>query len=692
MSNSGTWIKARCGRLDHGGCGLYCLVKDNRIVRIKGNPEDPISIGYVCVKGLSHPERLSHPDRLRMPMKRKGKRGENQWEPISWPEALDFIARNLNAIKDKFGARAVAFCQGMPKGLEHFSLIRLANTFGSPNVVGPQDVCHIPREVSSVHTCGFFPVVDYDDPTECVFLWGSNPNATNEEGVIHRKLLRQLKNGTSLIVVDPRRTEMASRARIWLQLRPGSETALALSVLSAMVEEGLHDTRFTESWTHGFDALVDHLSGFTPEKMQPVTWVSAEKVREAARLYSAAKPAALHWGNGIEQNTSNFDTCRLLVVMMAITGNLDVPGGNLDAGEPPVAPLQDLVRSDLLPGKYSEMISFHHSVVPRFMVVPPSHFSHAVLTGEPYPVRAAYVHCSNPVLAYPDSRKIVDALKALDFLVVSEVFMTPTAALADVVLPAATHFEFNDIGHYGIGHGYILARPKVVDPPPECWPDIKIINELGKALGLEKYWHDNYESILEEVLEPSGLNYAQFTEQGILRAEKRRKKYETSGFRTPSGKVEIALSKAEEMKFPPLPQFEGYPEETSEEYPLILTSSKPAMFLCSSHRRIRKLRNLRPDPIVDLHPDTARALGISDGDEVRIKTPRGDIIQKARLWDGIDPRVVSADHGWWFPESGHESLFLWDRSNLNILTDSSKLGRAFGTPNLRAIACRVEKI
>jgi anaerobic selenocysteine-containing dehydrogenase len=269
--------------------------------------------------------------------------------------------------------------------------------------------------------------------------------------------------------------------------------------------------------------------------------------------------------------------------------------------------------------------------------------------------------------------------------------MTPTAALADLVLPAATQLEFDDIGHYGIGHGYILSRPKVVDPPPECWPDIKIINELGKALGLEKYWYDKYDSILEEILEPSGLTYARFAEQGILRAERKSRKYETSGFLTPSGKVEIVLSRAEEMKFPPLPQFEGYPEETNEEYPLILTSSKNAEFLCSSNRRIRRLRELRPDPILDIHPDTARKLDISDGDEVRIEARMGSIIQKARLWDGVDPRVVRADHGWWFPESGPESLFLWDRSNLNMLTDSSNLGKAFGTPNMRAIACRVEK-
>ncbi len=691
MSSSNQWKKTHCGRMDHGGCGLLCRVEDNRIVQIKGDPEDPVSEGHICIKGLSHPRRLAHPDRLRSPLLRRGERGENRWESIPWSEALALIADRLNEIKERHGARAVAFCQGMPKGLEHFVLIRLANTFGSPNVVGPQDVCHMPREITSMHVCGFFPVVDYDLPTSCVFLWGSNPTATNEEGVIHRKLMKRIKAGSRVIVVDPRRTEMASRADYWLQLRPGSETALALSVLSVIVEERLYDEDFTSSWTHGFDQLASSVLRYAPEKLEEITWVDAGLVREATRLYATAKPAVIHWGNGIEQNVSNLETCRALVSLMAVTGNLDVPGGNLDGGEPPVTSLRSFVQADLLPKKFAEMISFRHKVLPRFMVVPPAHFYRAVIDDDPYPVRGAYIQCANPVLSYVDSREVVRALKYLDFLVVSDLFMTPTAALADVVLPAATELEFNDIGHYGLGHGYILARPRVVDPPPECWPDIKILNELGKALGLGEYWFDDYEEIPEEILRPSGLSYAQFAEQGMLKSERRYRKYLERGFATPSGKVELVLSKAEKMGFPPLPEFEGLPEELTDEFPLVLTSAKPAEFLCSSNRRIEALRKRRPDPVLTVHPDCAREAGIVEGDEVYVTTRRDQIRFKAVLWDGVDPRVVCADPGWWLPETGPENLYSWDRSNFNVLTDGTKLGKAFGTPNLRAIACRISK-
>jgi len=270
--------------------------------------------------------------------------------------------------------------------------------------------------------------------------------------------------------------------------------------------------------------------------------------------------------------------------------------------------------------------------------------------------------------------------------------MTPTTALADVVLPAATVLEFNDIGHYGLGHGYILSRPRVVEPPPQCWPDIKILNELGKALGLGKYWFDDYEEIPEEILRPSGLTYAQFAERGMLKSERRYRKYLEKGFATPTGKVELALSKAEEMGFPLLPEFECLPEELTDEFPLVLTSAKPAEFLCSSNRRIEALRKRRPDPLLTVHPDTARESGIVEGDEVYVITRRGQITFRIHLWDGVDPRVVCADPCWWLPETGPENLFSWDRSNFNVLTDGAKLGKAFGTPNLRAIACRISKV
>ena len=196
MTQDIRWIKTHCGKMDHGGCGLLVGVKDNRIVKVKGDPDGFLNKGYICPKGIASPERLNHPDRLRYPLKRAGKRGEGKWDRISWDEALKEIAENLNNIKEKYGARAVAFGLGMPKGQEHFVLIRLANLFGSPNVVTSQDVCHAPREITGLHTCGFYPVADLHQPSKLVVLWASNITSTNEEGEICSMLLKQLKEGT----------------------------------------------------------------------------------------------------------------------------------------------------------------------------------------------------------------------------------------------------------------------------------------------------------------------------------------------------------------------------------------------------------------------------------------------------------------------------------------------------------------
>jgi anaerobic selenocysteine-containing dehydrogenase len=689
MEKNTQWIKTHCSRMDHGGCGLLVHVVGNRVTEIRGDPDGYLNKGYVCPKGLASADRLTHPDRLRYPMKRAGERGKGKWERITWHEAIQLIAHQLNRIRETDGARSVIFGQGMPKGLDLFVLIRLANLFGSPNVLAIQDVCHAPREVTGIHTCGFYPVVDLHHPSKVIVLWASNLVSTNEEGQISSLLLKQVKNGTQLIVVDPRRTELAEKAKFFLQVRPGSDHALALAFLNVIIEEGIYDKAFVDDWTHGFPELAQQVKRYRPEQMSPVTWVAPDLIRNAARFYATSHPAAIQWGNPIEHTIHTFDTLRGLLCLMAICGNLDVPGGNIHANEPSLMDLGKFVRSDLLPSKRTEMLHASHHTIPRMMTVPPAYFRKAVLEGVPYRVKGAYLQATNPLLTYADSRLTLDALMKLDFLAISEIFMTPTAALADVVLPAATTFEFNDIGHYGIGHGYVLARPKVVDPPEECWPDLKILNDLGKALTPKGLWFDDYEDILEEVLKPSGLTYSQFAEKGYLEGPKRFQKYLLSGFKTPTGKVELRLSTAEKFQLPPLPRFEGLPEEEDPAFPLVLTSCKSRYYLHSSYRWVERLRKYRPHPKAEIHPDTAARHGVRDGDEIIIETRKGAISQVAHVTEKIHPRVINSAYGWWFPEAKPESLYGWEKSNYNILTSVDKLGKAFGTPNLKGLGCRI---
>jgi len=685
-------IKTHCSYMDHGGCGLIVTVRDGSIVKVKGDPDGWLNQGYVCPKGLASPKRLDHPQRLRHPLRRVGERGSGQWERISWDQALEEISTRLDEIRQRDGARSVAFGLGMPKGLDHFGQIRLANTFGSPNLVASQDVCHAPREITGVHTCGFYPVVDFKHPSELVVLWASAVTNTNEEGGICSQLLKQVGQGTKLMVIDPYRSSLADKAELWLPLRPGSDAALALGMINVIITEKLYDAEFVEQHTHGFAELAAQAADYPPERVAAITWLEPEQIRRAARLYASAKPAALAWGNPIEHTNNAFHAARGLVCLMALSGNLDVMGGNICPLEPKIAGLGPYVRADLVPDKRKQMLSAAHGVIPRFMTIPPAFLRRAILEGEPYPVKGFFSMDTNPLMVWADSRLTKRALESLEFFACAELFMTPSAALADVVLPAAASLEFDDIGHYGIGHGFILARPHVVEPPEECRAPMQICCDLGRRLAGEELWPEDYHDMLDMVLEPSGVSWEEFVERGHLQGPQKFRKYAEKGFRTPTGKVELLLSTADKFGLPPLPAWTGFPEETGEEFPLVLTGRKNKVALHSSYRWVEELRKQNPEPITELNPADAARLGIAEGDQVRVSTKQGSIVQKAKLNERVRQGVVYAEHGWWFPEeTDADPLGGWERANFNLLTSAAKLGKEFGTPNMAAIPCKVEK-
>ncbi|MCF8054442.1 MAG: molybdopterin-dependent oxidoreductase [Deltaproteobacteria bacterium] len=683
-------FKTHCARMDHGGCLLSVTVEDNKIVKIAGAKEGFLNKGYICQKGLASAEKLTHQDRLLYPLKRVGARGENRWRRISWEEALGEIAANFLRIKADYGARAVAFCVGMPKGLEHFLLIRLANIFGSPNVVASQDVCHAPREITGLHTCGFYPVVDLHHRSELLMLWGSNATATNEEGEICSLLIEQVKSGTKLIVIDPRRTSLAKRADHWLRVLPGGDCLLALGMINVIISEGLYDKNFVENWTIGFAELAAAVREYSPENIAAKCGVDAPAIRLAARAYAEAKPAGLHWGNAIEHLSDTFSITRALICLMAICGNLAVPGGNVEANDPPIMGLGKFVRADLIPDKRKEMISNHYGVIPRLMTVAPAYFRRAIVEEVPYPVKAAYIMCANPVVNYADTAYSLQAFAKLDFIVCADVFLTPTAALADIVLPVATQYEINDIGHYGLGHGYVLARPKVVEPPAECRPDGQIINELGKLISDPQLWHENHEDFLTDLLAPTGISYEEFVKVGYLKGDDSFWGYRENGFKTPSKKVELALSVAQKFGLDALPVVNDRQEATSAAFPLLLTTAKSEFYLHSSCRQLPSLRKHSPFPTVEISRSCATKYGIGEGEEVLIHTAHGSITQTARFNDDLYEGVVVAASGWWFPEDKSTPLFALLKANYNALTSVKNMGKEYATPNLRAIPCRIE--
>jgi anaerobic selenocysteine-containing dehydrogenase len=682
-----------------GGCGALIEVEEGKAVRIRGDPLHPISRGYLCAKGLASVEMAYHEGRLKHPLKREGERGGGRWVRMSWDEVLNEIAYRLLEIKDKYGAEAVVFAHGSPRDYGHL-VDRLANAFGSPNLTSTAYACYLPRLLCSILTCGNLPIADYDGCPNCILIWGCNPIDTSPDEYCAAQVLRALERRPRLIVVDPRRTWLASKADLWLQLRPGTDAALALGMLHVIIEEGLYDKAFVEKWTVGFDRLKERVKAFTPKRVEEITWIPAELIEEAARLYASIKPACIHWGVKIEHGINCTNAVRALLSLMAITGNLDVPGGNVFPSAPPVVRHAEIILRRSLPEeKRRKMISSEHKLLAEMgSNVPPTSVVKAILEGKPYAIKAMIAFGTNPLLTWPNPKRVREALLKLDLLVVVDLFMTPTAELADYVLPAASWLEVDDVAFYFYRAGYVMARRKAIEVE-ECWPDHKIVIELAKRLGLHNAFWDSVEEYLDYVLSPSGMKWKEFAEVGFIQAPLRYKKYESEGFRTPSGKVELYSSTLESRGFDPLPNYVEPPEtpysrpDLAEKYPLILTTgAKSPYFFHSEGRQLPSLRKLQPDPQLEIHPQTAVSLGIKDGEWVWVETQRGRVKMRAKLTDGIHPKVVSAPHAWWFPEMPGPEHGCFE-SNINMLvSDEPPYDPCFGTVTFNSLLCRVYKV
>jgi len=689
-------IKSYC-RFCHGSCGVLVHVKDGAVVKIEPDPDSPISHGTMCSKGLATLQIAYHPDRVIYPLKRAGKKGEGKWQRISWDEALDTIATKYRKIKEDYGAEAIVIGYGTGRDYETY-LYRFANLLGTPNVLTAGHQCYGSRVAITTVTCGNLPICDYEAEPKCVMVWGSNIVWTNPDEYKAENLNKTLAKGAKLIVVDPRLTYLAGRADVWLQLRPGTDTALAFGMLNVIINDRLYDKGFVEKYVHGWDKFVERVQQYPLNKVEDITWVPASKIREAARLYAQTKPACIQWGISIEQTINCIDNNRLLTDLMAITGNLDIPGGNVLMVPPPIRVASEFGAHRLLPPEQRKkrLGGSTFRLADRIAVIAPKTVWDAIVTGKPYPVKAVQLHGSNPVITREGANDVYQALSQVEFMVVADFFLTPTAELADIVLPAATWLEMDNTADSWKRSGYIFAKRKIVQIG-ECWQDHKIFNELGKRLGQGEYWRDNVEADLDNVLEPSGITFKQFKEMGYLRGKMEYRKYEKNGFSTPTRKVESYSTIMEDLGYDPLPRYREAPEspistpELAKEYPYILTTGfRSPVFFHSEFRQIPWLRDLHPDPIVEMHPQTAAKHGIKDGDWTFIESPRGRIKQRARLTIGIDPRVVAIEHGWWFPEikdPGHG----WNISNSNILTsnDLKQCDPAMGSNNLRALLCKI---
>ncbi|AHF05799.1 molybdopterin-dependent oxidoreductase [Desulfitobacterium metallireducens] len=708
-------------------CGIIATVKDGRVTKVKPDPSRFPYDGMImrgCRRWPMITTVMDHPQRINYPLKRVGERGSGQWERISWEQALDEIGEKLQSLKDKFGPEMLATSIGGPH-TTFWPLHRFMSLFGSANNMGIGQICWNPGIWVNTLTYGW-PIDMELDPenTGCAILWGVNP-AESDNSLFWRTVLEFSRTKKPLIVVDPRYTRTAEQATLWLPVRPGTDIVLALGFLHVIVKKKLYNQEFVQKWCHGFDRLAEHLTPYTPSYVEKITGIKAENVIEAAHLFAGNSPATLYSGRGIDQlGVNSLPTHRALAILRAITGNVDVPGTSHLSEMPDFIPELDLELSEPFAAtnpkhlgkdklklqsyagyaKVREQTMKHNKRLPmRYLTsAHPNQVWQAMLTGDPYPIRSMIVMASNPLLTQADTQLVHKALKSLDLLVVLELFKTPTAMLADYILPSAGALERplleTKAGVANIAYG----GDQAVEPYYERRPDFYFWKELGIRLGQEKDWPwDTYRDSLEASLSPLGLTWDEFSMTGLYSQENRYFKYEELdpngfpvGFATVSGKVEVYSELLKEIGDDPLPRSKKLPE-SSKDFPLLLMSgARFQPYYASSYHQLEKFRTSHPEPIVEMSLDTANRLGLEEGCSVWVETERG----KARFITKIVPMcedTVSVEYGWWYPEMSAaepELGGLWF-SNANVLTsgDFETSDSLVGTWTYNGIPCRVEK-
>lgn len=711
-----TW----CG-LCHARCGLILEFENGRAVAVRGDPKHPTNRGRTCVRGRMMLEHLYHPERLNRPLRRAGDRGSGKWEVVAWEDALDDIAGRLNRLRERYGAETLAFGRGTYRTY-HWDARRFLNLFGSPNTFGPNFVCHCPSVVLESAIYGDLPHPDLANAA-CIVNWGSCRSVTAH--VTDWPALVAAKNrGASMITVDPRRTAEAEMSDLWLQVRPGTDIALLLSWIHVICEEGLFDEDFVQSWTIGFDEVREIARQFPPARAARLTWVPEEQIISAARMYATTRPAVIKGGQGIEKTGPNFQgAAHARAILRAITGNLDVRGGERFGGAPrPSRVVSHLAmerndtlpaaqRSKLLGGDLYRLFSFdawervareterfpgsflRPTEAAETVCAHPNAVFSAMLTGEPYPVRALICQASNPVMTLADPARTVEALRSLDLLVVMDYYSTPTAMIADYVLPAASTVERDDLIVSG---SRCVACPRALDPLEERRSDYELWMGLGRRLGQRSYWPwESAEAVCNYRLVPVGLDFEQLKTRRSLYEEPPAGRTRELGFATRSGRVELRSSLLEELGYDPLPHYVSPGEEEDDgAFPLVLmTGNGFEPMYNSEQRQWPSARRQQPDPVVSLHPDTAARIGVSEGDWVRVETSCGAIRQRAHLTDRIHPRMADSQHGWWFPERSDvpEELCGFLESNVNALCRDSReqCSPATGSWKLAGMSCRV---
>ncbi|MDD5328756.1 MAG: molybdopterin-dependent oxidoreductase [Sulfuricella sp.] len=668
-------------------CGCLATVEDGRLVSVAPDPGHPTGRA-ICIKAKAAPELAAHRERLTMPLLRTRPKGDPDpgWQPIGWDEALALAGRHLRAA----GPEGTAFAVATPSGTavaDSFGWIhRLAHVWGSPNLVFATENCNWHRDFSPALTWGGgLGMPDYAN-TGTILLWGSNPSAT---WLAHAERIRAAQQrGAKLVVVDPRKSGLANGADVWLAVKPGTDAALALGLIHLLLSEGGADLDFLRWHSDAFspapdgpgtvlERLAEHASAWPPERVADVTGIAEDALRQVADLLGTAKPVSLYTWTGTCQQEQATAATRAINLLYALTGSLGQPGGNRWFAK---ARLNDIAAFD----QVAPEVRARTLGIEERPFGPPSRgwittrdLFGAIVSEQRYPIRALVAFGGNFLVSKPATRHTEEALAKLDFFVQTELFETPSARWADLLLPASSCWEREGLqGGFMVdesAEAHVQLRPAVARPPGEARADTAIVFGLARTLGLsDAFFGGDPEAGLAHILAPSGLDAAS------LRTQRRGLAAPNLGSEPPVPRITLWSETLARLGGGALPIWR--PPAADPALPFTLTCGKTVAYCHSQFRQIDSLRKRQPEPVAELAPDVAMARGVASGGAIVVRTATGEVHYRAEINLKLAAGTVWAHYGWW-----HDVRSV----NYNAAMDGERFDAVSGSNALRGVSCDV---
>lgn len=633
-------------------CGLRARVVDGRLVKLDPNPYFPKSRAMLCAKGNAGVKVVYDKDRLKHPLIRTGERGAGQWRKASWDEALDYTAKRLAGLKEKYGPQGVLFSSS--EGFQERFFRTFAQAYGSPNLVRHPSLCLASANLAFFATFGTVPEYDLEN-SRYVIMSGANrlESFITPDSMDLMKVLRTKKG--KLVYLDPRYTVTASKADEWLPIRPGTDLAFYLALIHVLVDEKLYDQAFVESYTQGFAELEAHVRDYTPEWAEKETDIPAERIAGIAREFAYYAPrAVIYRGRRSSWYGNDTEMRQAMAIANALVGNWDKPGGlvpteKLEMGtlEPPEFPFPDVSRCDAIEERHPLARADDGAYL---------ELRDAVLKDQPYPVRGWMVYKQNPLHALPDRKSTEAMLAKMEFVAVVDVAPSDTAWMADVILPESTYLERLDpVEEFPSPYPFLALRQPVLAPAFETRPGLEIMKGLATRLGLGEYFDYDIHKFVAAQLEPLKLAEKDFLATGVWTNRSARRYGSTLNpefrFRTPSGKIELANERFKRQGLAALPAWTAPAQPDQGHFRLLPV--KQALFTHASNQNNEWLHELYPENSLAINRAEAERRRIAQGDWVVVRSPIGQVKLRALVTDRIRPDCVALPHGF-----GHRSAGL----------------------------------